>query len=254
MLFAKGFLDLQFSFAEKLAAVSGLPLERVLLEYTNLYVRLGCGRDSNPAHETWRAYLAGLRTAGDAREWTYHCYLKDAEAHTAPAVIATFGCFSYALPGSNTLRLHFRNPDAGGPSPLSAACRAQRRAELAALFAHAKSAAEDSTVVLGVSWLYNLEAYRRLFPPAYGESRQVILGRFGSMSLWGQFLNHQRQLESARALPFLSSLAEQSSVAGLESCFPLRVLTAQLPIREFYACYGLGPDVSGPPGRGQPRR
>jgi hypothetical protein len=239
MIFARGFLDLQFTFAEKVAAVSGMPLERALLEYTNLYVRFGLGRDGDATHEVWRAYLAGLRTAEDARDWTYRCYLKNAEANTAPSVLATFGCFSYALQGRNAVRLHFRNPEANGLSPLSAARSAQRRAELAALFRHAKSTAQANAVVLGVSWLYNLEAYRRLFPPAYGESRRVLPARFASMSLWGQFVNHQRQLEPTRVQTFSSSLAEQSTLAGLEGCFPFQVLTTELPICEFYSFYGI---------------
>jgi hypothetical protein len=123
--------------------------------------------------------LAGLRTAADAREWTYRSYLNDAEGNSAPSVVHTCGCFSYALPHADTVRLHFRNPTANGPAPLSAAQSQQRRAELAALFAHAKATAPESAVVRGVSWLYNLNAYRRLFPPAYGDSRQMILASDG---------------------------------------------------------------------------
>jgi len=36
----------------------------VLLDYTNLYVRFGLGRDFDPAHPVWREYLSGLRGPG----------------------------------------------------------------------------------------------------------------------------------------------------------------------------------------------
>src|SRR5262249_59003357 len=41
--YAKPFFDLQLRFAHKVGALAGLPLARALLEYTNLYIRLGLG-------------------------------------------------------------------------------------------------------------------------------------------------------------------------------------------------------------------
>ena len=75
MIYAKAFFDLQLRCAHKVTTLSGLPLSRVLLEYTNLYIRFGLGRDFNPAHPTWQAYLAGLRGAPDIPEWTYDFYV-----------------------------------------------------------------------------------------------------------------------------------------------------------------------------------
>ena len=86
MAFAKDFFDLQFSFAERARALSGMSLEVALFEFTNLYVRLGCGRDFSFDHEGWQSYLSGLRGASDGREWTYRFYLRDPEARTAPSV------------------------------------------------------------------------------------------------------------------------------------------------------------------------
>ncbi len=83
MVFAKDFFDLQFSFAERVRDLSGMPLGIALLEYTNLYARFGLGRDFNAEHESWQTYLAGLRGAANGREWTYRFYLREPEA-TAP--------------------------------------------------------------------------------------------------------------------------------------------------------------------------
>jgi len=41
MVYAKAFFDLQLQFAHKVTDLSRLPFARVLLEYTNLYVRFG---------------------------------------------------------------------------------------------------------------------------------------------------------------------------------------------------------------------
>jgi hypothetical protein len=65
VMYAKAFFDLQLRFADRVATLSGLPLSRVLLEYTNLYIRFGLGRAFNASDQTWQAYLAGLE--GPAR-------------------------------------------------------------------------------------------------------------------------------------------------------------------------------------------
>src|SRR5580765_4202440 len=61
VIYAKAFSDLQLQFAHKVAILSGLPLARVLLDYTNPYILFGLGRGFDPSHPTWREYQAGLQ-------------------------------------------------------------------------------------------------------------------------------------------------------------------------------------------------
>ena len=84
VMYAKAFFDLQLQFAHRVTALSDLPLPRALLEYTNLYIRFGLGRDFDPAHPTWREYLAGLQDTNDPREWTYRFYLTRPDVMAAP--------------------------------------------------------------------------------------------------------------------------------------------------------------------------
>lgn len=239
MTYPKELFDLQFSFAERVQALSGMPLERALFEYTNFYVRFGLGRELDREHEGWLMYLKGLRGASDDREWTYRYYLREPEASTAPTVVATRGCFSYAVHGEKGVRLHFRVSEAGGGSPLAAANVEARRAELAALFENLKRSTDEDITVIGASWLYNLNAYRRLFPVAYTASASVVRGRFQSMSLWGQFVDHRGQVRQPPRESFLSSLARYSTLADLDACFPLQVLAVQASARCFYEHYRL---------------
>ena len=37
----------------------------------------------------------------------------------APSVVATFGCFAYARPTRERIRLHFQNAETDGGSPLA---------------------------------------------------------------------------------------------------------------------------------------
>lgn len=164
MIFAKEFFDLQYSFAERVNALSGIPLERALFEYTNLYVRFGLGREFNIAQETWQAYVTEL-------------------------------------------------------------------------FEHRRPTVGEDVPVVGVSWLYNLEAYRRLFPPEYGSSALPIRAGFRSMPLWGQFLDRHGKVRESMTRPFLRSLGEQSSLADIDQCFPLPLRTARAAAAEFYQFY-----------------
>jgi hypothetical protein len=239
MVYAKAFFDLQLQFADKVTEISGLPLTRVLLEYTNLYIRFGLGRDFHPGQPIWKAYLAGLQDTHDKREWTYRFYLTRAETTAGPPVVATFGCFSYALMQENRIRLHFQNANTEGHSALGVACLGQRRADLTALFGHVQRTLPEPVEVVGVSWLYNIEAYRRLFPVSYVATARVLRNRFQSMPLWGQFLDRHGGIKAHMARPFVERLERQVSVGRLHECFPLQVLTVEAPVGAFYDFYGI---------------
>lgn len=237
--YRKAFFDLQLVFATRVAEVSGLPTPRALLEYTNLYVRFGLGRDFNPSNPVWLAFLDGIEGAGDLGEWTYRFYLQRAGTPAGPRVAASFGCFSYGPAGENRIRLHFQNRDAAGSSSLGADCAAQRRAELAALFAHVRQSLHEQVRVTGVSWLYNLAAYRRLFPASYVATPRVLIDRFQTMPLWGQFLDRHGRIKAHLAGPFVDRLRHLTSVERLHECFPLQVLSVEAPVRTFYDYYAI---------------
>ena len=237
--YAKAFFDLQLQFAHKVTLLSGLPLARALLEYTNLYARFGLGRDFDPAHPIWREYLAGLQGANDGREWTYRFYLTRPEALGAPHVVASCGCFSYAPLSGGRIRLHFRNAETDGHAPLGIERRGQRLADLAALFGHVKRTRRQPLRVVGASWLYNLEAYRRLFPVSYLATAHVIDRRFQHMPLWGQFLDRYGEIRKSVTSQFLERLERQSSLDSLDQCFPFQVLSVEASVTEFYDFYGI---------------
>lgn len=219
--------------------LSGLPLARALLEYTNLYIRFGLGRGFDPAHPTWREYLAGLPATNDGGEWTYRFYVTRGPALAAPATVATFGCFSYARMSDDRIRLHFQNAEMDGHSPLGIEHRGQRLADLAALFEHVRRTPRQPQQVVGASWLYNLDAYRRLFPASYLATAHVIEHRFQHMPLWGQFLDRYGELKESVARRFLERLERQPSLDGLDQCFPFQVLSVEAPVGEFYDFYGI---------------
>jgi hypothetical protein len=87
--------------------------------------------------------------------------------------------------------------------------------------------------VAGASWLYNLDAYRRLFPAPYLATAHVLGHRFQHMPLWGQFLNRYGEVKESMTRQFLERLERQSSVDRLDQCFPFPVLAVEAPVLEF---------------------
>src|SRR5262249_42862601 len=152
---------------------------------------------------------------------------------------AAFGCFAYAPLDPGRLRLHFRNIERDGRSPLDAASQDRRRAELTALFEHARRTWPGPFRVVGASWLYNLDAYRRLFPSAYLATARVITNRFRHMPLWGQFLDRHGQVRETRRQELLERLDRCSTVDDLDACFPLPVLGVEAAAQDFYDFYGV---------------
>ena len=233
--YSKEFFGLQILFARKVRDLSGMPLERALLGYTNLYVRFGLGRDFDPDHVGWRSYLAGL-DGQEALEWTYRVYSTDPETWTSPTIAAFSGCFSYAIVGPRRIRLHFRNRDHAGGSSLALSRMAERRGELATLFQEAGRTLGEDTEVAGASWLYNIEAYRRLFPPGYLASARVE-HFYRSMTLWGQFVDRRGQVKKDLAGKFAASLERLTEMSELATCFALPVLAVRAPVRTMVEHY-----------------
>jgi hypothetical protein len=239
VIYAKPFFDLQLQFADRVTLLSGLPLAHALFEYTNLYIRFGLGRDFDPGHPIWQEYLAGVQDTNDRREWTYRFYSRRPEDMGAPAVEATFGCFSYARASGDRVRLHFQNAETDGQSPLGIGRRSQRLAELTALFEHVKRTERQPLQVVGASWLYNLEAYRRLFPASYLATARGLEHRFRHMPLWGQFLDRNGEIKENMTRPFLERLERQSTLDSLDHCFPFQVVRVEASVLEFYDFYGI---------------
>jgi hypothetical protein len=118
-------------------------------------------------------------------------------------------------------------------------CRGRRLADLAALFEHVKREEQEPLRVVGASWLYNLDAYRRLFPEAYLAAARVIHHRFRHMPLWGQFVDRHGEVKEKLARELLERLGRQSRVEALGGCFPFQVITVEAPVGAFYECYGI---------------
>lgn len=238
MSLSREFFDLNLKFARKISEVTGQSFSQVLLEYTHLYLALELGRDFDPGHPTWQAYLDGLRHEGDQAGYTHQFYLSQEMQQPKPEPHNAFGCFSYALWDGNRVRLHFRNA-ANEPGVLQKQNVSERTAELRAMFTDLHQTVPITSSVIGGSWLYNIEAYRRLFPRNYLASAQPVEDEFQFVALWGQFLCYDGSLRQPVARRFLEAIENQTTLAAVMSQFPYQVLRLESPVREFYVHFGI---------------
>ena len=240
----RDYFDLQLCFAEAVAATAALPLAEAVSQCTNFYRRFGLGRWQDapiaPAWNTYAAQLMTLETHEHRVAWTQACFAQ-APPERLPPGQRQFGCFSCDPPDAEGMvRIHFANRDHDGISPLSRTKIEARRQELRAMFTYVKHTYADAQAVRGGSWLYHLEAYRRLFPPVYGDSRAVLEGitRFQGTSSWGQFLDHREGVKPALRAQFLEKL-NKLDLQRLWEVFPLPACRAQAPLQAFYDFYNI---------------
>jgi hypothetical protein len=235
------YFDLQLRFAAHLAARGGEALETVVLHCTNLHRRFGFGDPhKHGVAPGWADYAEGLAVRADAAArlaWT-QAFFRQSPDETPPADQHPFGCFACEAPDAQgVVRIHFMNLDGDGVSPLHRSKIARRRGELAALTAFLRARYPAAASIRGISWLYHLDAYRRLFPPDYGASATPALRvRLCGTSSWGQFLAHDERIKSDLRDAFLQRFDSIDLAAPWRS-FPLPALVAAAPLASFAAFY-----------------
>ena len=240
--YAKEFLILQVRFAQKIAEVSNQELADVLIDYTMLRNLFNLRVSHDIPNPLWDAFIQGLYTSDNPEDWTYNFYLQ----HTAVASESSderqfFGCFSYVYPwrGTNKLRLHFENREISEHGALSRARMTLRKSELSMMFQHIQRNHPDIETVRGGSWLYNIPAYIRLFPPAYIQTAKPVGYETGFWALWGQFIARKGSIRQSTAAQFLECLDKQETIDGCLQCFPYQVLRPECSIETFYKFYNL---------------
>lgn len=232
------FFELQLAFAEHLARAKAIPLGEAMTHATNLRRRFALPDAEAPAWLDFVAQAERLATS-QARARLAQAVYAASPDETLPQGQTAFGCFACEpADAEGTIRLHFNNKDPEGP--LSRARIAVRRAELAEMFAFIRQTYPTARTVKGASWLYNTEAYRRLYPPAYAASRRppTTAVRLTGSSSWGQFLKRDGGLNAELRARFVDNWPVLDPDAPWRS-FPLPALVTEAPIEAFYDDLGL---------------
>lgn len=231
------FFELQWLFCLKVAKMCNQSVLDALLRHSNFYIRLGLGRDFDSTHPVWQEFLKTIEASQDPVKAIYEYYLKRRSFDTGPVVLARAGCFSYGIVSSSHLQLHFETPEHVTGSCLGTDQHQARILELHDLFLQIKESNPTQTFMKGSSWLYNLKAYASLFPDTYLASSQIIPARFHSLSLWGQFVHQNGNLNQNRVKLFLDRLEGICHPTQFGDCFPLQIKALEAPIESFKRFY-----------------
>lgn len=240
--YAKEFLTLQIKFAQKIAEVSHQALEDVIMDYTMLRNLFNLRVSHDIPNPLWDAFIAGLRVSGTPEDWTYDFYLQRTTAESDTSDDRQFfGCFSYVYPWRNTkkLRLHFENRETSEYGALSKARMTRRKSELTEMFRSIQAEHPNVETVRGGSWLYNIPAYLRLFPPDYVKTAKPVGYETEFWALWGQFIARKGSIRQPTASQFLKCLDKQKTIENCLQCFPYQVLRPECSIETFYKFYNL---------------
>ena len=234
------YFALQLRLAVLMAERTGLALREALDLYTNLRRRFGLFDADDPDWLAFKDQIVAAPTADHRLALTLKRHSQAPEV-PRPAGQVPFGCFACDPPDdAGRVRIHFTNVDIGAePGPLNAARRGERLAELTAMFGYIRRTFPGARRVIGASWLYNLEAYRRLFPIEYGASRRPTDEpvRLGGTSTWGQMVDHRGLVKPESRARFEAGL-ETLDVERPWLVFPLRAMAATAPIEAFFDLYG----------------
>ena len=241
-IYPKGFFEIQLTFARKVAEVTKRPFEDVVLHNTAMYRILGLDWSTDPTNPVWQNYIQALQhDIKEGAEGTYQFYYVMSDSIPHMSEQPHWGCFAYEyLPDEHRIAIHFSNQDFTGYGPLSYQRIDVRKAELTAMFTAIRQEHSDAEIVTGGSWLYNLEAYKRLFPAEYGQSAKAperipYLGR----GLWGQFLNHELLMDEHRTGVFLQRIRVATNMEQCDASFPYLTLFTKAPTTLFYQFYNI---------------
>lgn len=243
---ARTFFGVQLRYAEVIGARLGLSLAEAITFHTNFHRLFAYGNLSKmPPHSEFVALALAVAAIGDVEARLDH--LIDAYAKRPPdpwpADRYPFGDhFAHEAPNADgVVRIHFRNRfNTSEHGPLHSANIPQRRADLTAMVASIAERWPDTKAIVGGSWLYNLEAYRRLFPAEFGASRTPLVGPRPThgLSTWGQFLDHR-----GRGKPDVIAQFEQKldtlDAAQPWLSFPYQVLATTAPFAAFRREFGV---------------
>ena len=242
MAYSGDYFALQVDFVRKITAVSDISFHDALREYTSFYKTFRiAGWDFDHRNPVWQEFLRLADRSEDVAR-TAHAFYLDCIGRNAQNEHTEFGCFSYeqeAEDGKPYIQIHFRNADAADPGALSKERMPERMRELKAMFLEIREKHPDAKTVSGFSWLYNLEAYCRLFPPSYVRTRKTVPAWFRSTALGGQFLDSAGNLRYDTAKRFSQRTAGKKTLGQLISCFPYPLWELESDIADFYQWYGI---------------
>ncbi|HXB43053.1 MAG TPA: hypothetical protein VNV85_03315 [Puia sp.] len=232
------FFEIQEYFALRVSKILKVPFDEALLRYTSFYKRIGVGNwDFNISNPLWLSFIERISGGQPPAEAAFDLYKA-----TQPRIIdnaTRFGCMGFDCRGV-TIVMHFRNDFNSAQGPLSKRHRIDRLTELKEMFSYISRYYCYAQFVEGCSWLYNYEAYCRLFPQEYIAAMELVQETPVRLhSAWGQFINSSGEINSERTAIFKQKVEAATSIVELLDSFPFSIYKSRVEIKFFYFFYGV---------------
>lgn len=243
-------LEIRLIFAEAVAAKKGIPFGDALRDFTDVYKRAfgTWPGESQEMDEKWARFVQEVSQLPDRRaqmRYILDLFRGQIEQAREAQIEMPYWPFRYDYDEeTKTIEMHFgtlspiteQAPDQ--PGVLSKERYDEQREKLTSMFREIKAKHPDAQRVQGSSWLYNREAYRRLYPASYTSGRIARKGGFRGGGRWGQFRDKTGGVNSETKAAFLKNI-EHLDPENLEAAFPNQSLDVEAPIEEFYKEYGI---------------
>jgi hypothetical protein len=252
MVFPLEHFSLQLAYGRKAAEISTISLEQALIEFTQYWARINNASflitnnlkwSFDPSTPYWQELCARIQNGEKADVIAYDLYRRnDQETNEGETI---FGCFRFDFNSefegdAGVIKLHFHNRDVSGFGPLSRERQAKRIKDLKSMFSAIQENYPQAKVVHGGSWLYNIEAYTRLFPRSFTTHISVEEVPFPRTSgIWGQFINSEGAIKNEMVDAFLTKVNKAKTIDQLLQCFEFKILYPSGKIEDFYDFYAV---------------
>ena len=227
----RAYFGVQRRFAERWAALASVPIETAYLECTTWYLQAaGLGREFDPDHPTWQELVAEVSASADPDGVVHAAALRN-EPDVPPGPVLDWSWEA----DDQCVRLHFFPQRSAEGHPLAQRHLPERRREFRDLLRRAALEHPDAAWLRGRSWLYSIEAYRRIFPDVFIAGLEPLEPDLQFLACWGQLLDGAWRTRTDVASVLLRGIEIASTTDELEAAFPYAMQQSRVPFSSMVA-------------------
>jgi len=233
MHLTKEYVDLQVRFVKKLCEIDKAPFDLYFMIYADAPNMLRMDfKIWHPNLPDFREFSNLLVNSTDYTTTIYDFAIKKLGEIPRDPFKSPYGFFyRNILKSAFILEMHTQYDEPIlGIHPLDHRRFEETKGNLYTMMKEAKEKFPNLTWVTGNSWLYNIEAYRRLFPKEYLDTGKFNTHSFHGLGLWGQFLNKGLQIKKDVAEEFYKKLDVAQTFEQAMEAFPYMVIGLKAPI------------------------
>jgi hypothetical protein len=227
----RAYFAVQRRFAERWAALASVPIETAYLECTTWYLQAaGLGREFDPDHPTWQKLVGEVDAAADPDGVVRAAAVRN-EPEVLPGPILDWSWEAE----DREVRIQFLGERSSEGHPLAQRHLPERQRELRDLVRRAALEHPDAAWLRGRSWLYSIEAYRRIFPDVFIAGLEPHEPDLQFLACWGQLLDGGWRTRTDVASALLRRVENASTTDELEAAFPYAMQQSRVPFSSVLA-------------------